>query len=785
MKRFKRIAAVVLSLVMVLLMIPFSAFTVNAQTNGIQAKLDKLRSVYDNGTYFTASGNAAHYTNERESHINNIPARGGLPAGNTLGLDGTSCWAFAQYCYVYIFGHNFYQGTLVSSPSIGDILVFNNGAHYAMYLGQDANNWYVYDANYGYYMAVRYSGAMSKSIYSVTSIYHANNWDQVYGTTQPSIQYTTITPGDYWLKNNATGKFLAVDGGIDADQQNISVIDFSGSNAMRIAISNMQSGYALRPIFTHRIVNPYGFSVTSGLNVSLWPNVSDITQWWGFQKVDGGYVIRNMQNQNCVLDVQGTNVIVSNYTGAASQIWSVIPVVNYTLTFDANGGTGVPVPHTKWHGFGAIIPNVVPTRTGYNFLGWTTNKNATSAQYQPGSIYTDEGNRTLYAVWAANAHTVVFKNWDGTVLSSKTYHYGDEVTEPADPTRAADNTYTYTFAGWNTAVSDCVGNATYTATYTSTYKNYTVVFKDWNGTVLSTKTYHYGDKVTVPTNPTRAADNTYTYTFKGWDKSVAANCAGNATYTATYTSAYKNYSVVFKDWNGTVLSAKTYHYGDKVTVPASPTRAADDTYTYTFKGWDKAIANNCVGNATYTAVYNSVEKAPALSADNNLAALIVRNTTFSPAFSADILSYTVSVPFETSELNISAIAADGKASVEVIGGEDLIAGQDNIVKIICTAENGVQKEYIVIVKRAAAPVGETPQPEDTTESVDPFEPSDPDNAEPSVPDEDIDEKTPDTPDVDHNDSADEGFAWWWLLVGGVLVLALGVILGICLGKKKK
>ena len=335
MRNFKRWIAALLSVVLLVALIPGKSMTVDAATNGVQEKLDKLRGVYYTGTYFTASGNAAYYTNTSESHINNIPARGGLPAGNTMGLDGTSCWAFAQYCFVYIYGSNFYTASVVSKPSFGDAIAVNGGAHYAIYLGEDANNYYVYDANYDYHCAVRYNGTLSKSSFYISTVYHATNYDKVYGTTQPSVQYTSITAGDYYLKNNSTGKYLAVDGGIDADQRNISVASFTGGGEMKLAISAKSQGYIMRPHCATRIVNPYGTTVSSGLNVNLWPDVNDSTQWWGFQKVSGGYVIRNMENQNCVLDISGTNVIVSTYTGAASQIWSLEPVAcshSYTST---------------------------------------------------------------------------------------------------------------------------------------------------------------------------------------------------------------------------------------------------------------------------------------------------------------------------------------------------------------------------------------------------------------------------------------------------------------------
>ena len=71
-----------------------------------------------------------------------------------------------------------------------------------------------------------------------------------------------------------------------------------------------------------------------------------------------------------------------------------------------------------------------------------------------------------------------------------------------------------------------------------------------------------------------------------------------------YSTAYVPYTVVFVDWDGTELSRKTYHYGEKVEVPAAPTRAADETYTYVFKGWDKEVVD-CAGDATYRAVYRA------------------------------------------------------------------------------------------------------------------------------------------------------------------------------------
>ncbi len=96
-------------------------------------------------------------------------------------------------------------------------------------------------------------------------------------------------------------------------------------------------------------------------------------------------------------------------------------------------------------------------------------------------------------------YTVVFKNEDGTVLSSATYKYGDAVTAPTEaPTKAEDDIGTYTFTGWDKEVTVCIGNAVYTATYTTTYKEYTVVFKNDDGSVIETQTLHWGDEISAP-----------------------------------------------------------------------------------------------------------------------------------------------------------------------------------------------------------------------------------------------------------------------------------------------
>ena len=66
-------------------------------------------------------------------------------------------------------------------------------------------------------------------------------------------------------------------------------------------------------------------------------------------------------------------------------------------------------------------------------------------------------------------HTITFKDWDGSVISSAEYELGATVNVPNNPTRATDaGECSYVFAGWDYNVTAVERNATYTATYTKT-----------------------------------------------------------------------------------------------------------------------------------------------------------------------------------------------------------------------------------------------------------------------------------------------------------------------------
>ena len=83
--------------------------------------------------------------------------------------------------------------------------------------------------------------------------------------------------------------------------------------------------------------------------------------------------------------------------------WTIGPqqISEVSLTFNANGGTGnIPAGHTAQGPFHYTIPMDTPTRTGYTFLGWNENANASTAQYVAGDTVGVSSTMILYAIWA-------------------------------------------------------------------------------------------------------------------------------------------------------------------------------------------------------------------------------------------------------------------------------------------------------------------------------------------------------------------------------------------------
>ncbi|MBQ6898447.1 MAG: InlB B-repeat-containing protein, partial [Clostridia bacterium] len=298
--------------------------------------------------------------------------------------------------------------------------------------------------------------------------------------------------------------------------------------------------------------------------------------------------------------------ILNNVTVTAD--WTVN---KYIITFDPVGGSAVDSMTYDYNA--EITAPADPVKTGYNFKGWSP----ALPEKMPAN------NLPVSAVWEANNYTITYDlntdGVDGAALGAgvTSYTIEDTVTLPS-----ATST-NYNFIGWEVTavengnwvtklyeagdtVSNVYGNVTLRAKWD--IKKYTVNWVNWNGIVIETDTVNYGalpsfDQTAIPTKP---ADAEFTYTFKGWDKSLYNPVTEDITFTAQYESSTNSYTVIWYDSDGTKLSEQTYLYGETPVYPnAAPTKTdPSGRLTYTFKGWTPAIGT-VEGNASYTAQYES------------------------------------------------------------------------------------------------------------------------------------------------------------------------------------
>jgi hypothetical protein len=159
------------------------------------------------------------------------------------------------------------------------------------------------------------------------------------------------------------------------------------------------------------------------------------------------------------------------------------------------------------------------------------------------------------------------------------------------PTKTATAQYAYTFSGWTPEIAPVTADTTYTATFTATVRTYTVVWENFDGTILETDTVDYGEK--IPTyngmTPTKPQTTQYTYTFSSWYTMSSivdgwhippTTVNGDMIYTAQFFQTTRQYTVVFNSNGGSDVDNKITNYQWKIDLPDTPTY-----FGYTFNGW--------------------------------------------------------------------------------------------------------------------------------------------------------------------------------------------------------
>ena len=223
--------------------------------------------------------------------------------------------------------------------------------------------------------------------------------------------------------------------------------------------------------------------------------------------------------------------------------WTKGDPISYTISYNANGGSGAPGSQTKTHGTDLKLSSTKPTRSGYTFVNWNTKSDGSGTNYASGATYNTNANITLYAIWKTNSsggdtttkYTVSYNaNGGSGVPGNQVKTHGSNLKlSSTKPTRSG-----YTFVNWNTkgdgTGKSYVPGATYSTDANLTLyaiwktnasggpvtKKYTIKF-DANGGTGTTKEVvcDYGSKCTLTGNAfTRDG-----YEFTGWNTKSDGN----------------------------------------------------------------------------------------------------------------------------------------------------------------------------------------------------------------------------------------------------------------------
>jgi len=270
----------------------------------------------------------------------------------------------------------------------------------------------------------------------------------------------------------------------------------------------------------------------------------------------------------------------------------------YTVTFDANGGSGAtPGARTANDGSTITLPGHDGlTRGGYYFGGWSVSGSGGATVYSDGTLYHVTGNVTLYAVWSAvpiPKRTVTFSANRATSGTAPITITADSGSAIALPNQGSLTRSGYYFHSWNTDSSGTgeyydIGDY-YTLTGDVTLYamwaliQYTVTFDD-NGRTVTPASGTTGTGWTLASLPTPTRD---CHTFNGWFTAATGGTqvttgrvySQNDTVYARWTR--NTYTITFNANGGSVTptSGTTNASGTLTSLP-TPTRAG-----YTFNGW--------------------------------------------------------------------------------------------------------------------------------------------------------------------------------------------------------
>ena len=244
---------------------------------------------------------------------------------------------------------------------------------------------------------------------------------------------------------------------------------------------------------------------------------------------------------NITYNVNGTGATLSSTTGTSTWTlngWYTATTGGTKVSTTTTMGSSNTTIYAQWSKSTDKLATV--TKTGYT-CGWSTSSTGSVVYASGASTNAITSTTTLYAVCNAKTYTILWKNYDGTILEEDlNVQYGEVPNYDGKiPTRDATSEFTYVFSGWSPTVQKVTGDAIYTALFNSEDILYDVVY-DLNGGTSSEQLIYklkYGEDLPKITEPIRTG-----YKFDGWSPSLSNKVTGSVTYIAQWIN--ENYGKV-------------------------------------------------------------------------------------------------------------------------------------------------------------------------------------------------------------------------------------------------
>ena len=306
----------------------------------------------------------------------------------------------------------------------------------------------------------------------------------------------------------------------------------------------------------------------------------------------------------------------------------------YTVTLNVNGGDALSGDPTRSVTYGQPYGELpAPTRTGYTFAGWYTEKTG-GTKVETDTVVQAVEDHELFAHWTANTYNVTLNPMDGQLEGdpTRTVTYGQPYGTLPKPTRTG-----YNFVGWFTAKEDS-GKKVDANTLVETAGEHTLYARWTEGTVTYTVKHLWqnvaDDQYTVhetetPSGTTGQQTAAEAKTYEGFCPAKEfAQTTIAADGTTVIEIKYDRLTYTVKWMNGeTLLKTDTgVKYGAKPTRPnENPTKPGTETTVYEFAGWNTAedgsnpMPDNftVTGNMTFYAQFTSKAKTCTVNFDAN------------------------------------------------------------------------------------------------------------------------------------------------------------------------